>query len=122
MFVATGNDRFPGAQVARCNVTHRGVELAKPLLDYLQSNFFVSTAGFFDDAALRFTLDKLGAERVMFSTDYPFEDTVAASRWFDRAPLSDQERQSLGHGATPLPCSGSTRGFDYRPVVTIQQQ
>jgi hypothetical protein len=56
MFVATGNDRFPGAQVARCNVTHRGVELAKPLLDYLQSNFFVTTAGFFDDATLRFTL------------------------------------------------------------------
>jgi 2,3-dihydroxybenzoate decarboxylase len=107
--------RFPGAQVIlghlaetlpfaiwrvkhRYDATHRGVELAKPLLDYLRTNFFVTTAGFLDDAALRFTLNKLGTERVLFSTDYPYEHMVAAGQWFDRAPLNDQERQAVGHG------------------------
>jgi hypothetical protein len=65
--------------------------------------------------------DKLGAERVMFSTE-PVRGHSCREPLFDRARLSDQERQSLGHGATPLACSGPTRGFDYRPVVTIQQQ
>jgi predicted TIM-barrel fold metal-dependent hydrolase len=107
-------DRFPRAQVVlghlgemlpfaiwrvqhRYDVTHRGVRLSKPLLDYLRTNFYVTTAGFFEDAALRFTVDKLGAERVLFSADYPYEDMVAAGRWFDAAPLDAHERHAIGY-------------------------
>jgi predicted TIM-barrel fold metal-dependent hydrolase len=105
-------DRHPGVQVVlghlgetlpysiwrvqhRYDVTHRGVELARPLAEYLTTNFHATTSGFFDDDALRFTIDKMGVERVMFSTDYPYEDMIAAGRWLDQTALTDSERLAV---------------------------
>jgi len=101
-------DRHPGVQVVlghlgetlpyaiwrvqhRYDVTHRGVQLDKPLAQYLTDNFYVTTSGFFDDAALRFTIERMGVDRVLFSSDYPYENMVTASRWLDKAPVSDSE-------------------------------
>jgi 2,3-dihydroxybenzoate decarboxylase len=105
-------DRFPSVQIVlghlgetlpfaiwrvqhRYDVTHRGVRLQRPLLEYLRSNFHVTTSGFFDDDALRFTIDKMGADRVLFSSDYPYEDMGAAAKWFDDTTLSPPERQAI---------------------------
>lgn len=105
-------DRYPGVQIVlghlgetlpfaiwrvqhRYDVTHRGVRLEHPPAEYLRSNFYVTTSGFFDDDALRFTIDKMGADRVLFASDYPYEDMSAAATWFDDTRLSALERQAI---------------------------
>ena len=37
----------------------------------------------------------MGHERVMFATDYPYEDIVTAGRWLETAALSSEEQQAI---------------------------
>jgi len=41
------------------------------------------------------TLRRTGEDRVMFSVDYPYEDTVEMSSWFDRLDLNGNTKQKL---------------------------
>ena len=38
----------------------------------------------------------MGVERVMFSTDYPFETVEDASTWFDNAEIPEDVRVKIG--------------------------
>ncbi len=62
---------------------------------YLKRNLFVTTSGQFDDVPLIAALSALGSDRVLFSIDYPYEDSIAASRFFDTAPLDDMTREKV---------------------------
>jgi 2,3-dihydroxybenzoate decarboxylase len=59
---------------------------------YLQRNFFATTAGAFRTQALVNTIGEMGADRVMFSVDYPYESMQEAADWFDNCPISDNDR------------------------------
>jgi predicted TIM-barrel fold metal-dependent hydrolase len=39
---------------------------------------------------------EIGADRIMFSTDWPFEDIGRAAEWFDRASISEADRVKIG--------------------------
>mgnify|MGYP000511692177 CR=1 FL=1 len=39
---------------------------------------------------------EVGADRVMFSVDYPFEDFSDAADWFDHAEISEADRRKIG--------------------------
>jgi predicted TIM-barrel fold metal-dependent hydrolase len=45
----------------------------QPLTHYMLHNFYVTTSGNFHTQILNATLAELGADRVLFSTDYPYE-------------------------------------------------
>ena len=64
--------------------------------DYVRENFFVTTSGHFSTPALINAIAEIGAERVMFSVDYPFEDFNDAADWFDHAEISEAERKVIG--------------------------
>jgi gamma-resorcylate decarboxylase len=38
----------------------------------------------------------VGADRLMFAADYPFELTSEAADWFDNAPISEPDRLKIG--------------------------
>jgi 2,3-dihydroxybenzoate decarboxylase len=38
----------------------------------------------------------MGVDHVLFSVDYPFEDTIDAASWFDSNSLSDADRLQIG--------------------------
>ena len=42
----------------------------------------------------------LGAERIMFSVDYPLEDSAEAARFIEAAPISEQDRELICWGNT----------------------
>ncbi|HVG38171.1 MAG TPA: amidohydrolase family protein [Pyrinomonadaceae bacterium] len=48
--------------------------------------------------ALRFCIDKLGIESVMWAIDYPFQPTAPAVAFLENATLSEQERKLIAHG------------------------
>ncbi len=65
--------------------------------DYLKRNFSVTTSGMDDPDVLRFCLGKLGAERVLFAIDYPYEDSATATAFLRHASLDDRERRLISH-------------------------
>lgn len=74
----------------------QGVPIKKTFLDYFQQNFYVTTAGNFRTLALRNAMEELGVGRVLFSTDYPFEEMEEASDWFDAAEIGENDKQEIG--------------------------
>jgi predicted TIM-barrel fold metal-dependent hydrolase len=73
----------------------RGSELAKPVTAYLHENFYVATSGNFHTPSLLGTLLELGADRVLFAVDYPFEEMREASEWFDGVPIAPADRDRI---------------------------
>jgi 2,3-dihydroxybenzoate decarboxylase len=62
---------------------------------YIRRNFLVTTAGACQAEALLCAVNALGADRVMFSVDYPLEDSMEAARFIEAAPVSEQDRELI---------------------------
>jgi len=71
--------------------------LQRRLQDYLCDNFYVSTSGFFNDQALINALLTIGADRILFAVDYPYEPMDPAVAWLERAPISETDRRKIAH-------------------------
>ena len=39
---------------------------------------------------------EIGADRILFSTDWPFENIDHAAKWFDAATISEADRIKIG--------------------------
>lgn len=62
---------------------------------YLKRNLWVTTSGQCDNVPLLAALAALGEERVLFSVDYPYEDSAVAGRFLDDAALDDRVREKV---------------------------
>jgi predicted TIM-barrel fold metal-dependent hydrolase len=106
-------DRHPGVNViighlgetlpfAMWRVQHiinrRGLcqDLEKNVGSYLSDNFFITTSGMFRTQALLNTMSEISSDRIMFSTDYPYESAEEAAEWFDNCPISEPDRAKMG--------------------------
>jgi predicted TIM-barrel fold metal-dependent hydrolase len=68
----------------------------KKMAEYFCANFHLTTAGNFRSQTLVDAILEIGVERVLFSTDYPFEDVSDAADWFDKAPIAEPDRRKIG--------------------------
>lgn len=64
---------------------------------YFKSNFWVTTSGMNTNPPLEFCLGLLGADRIMFAVDYPYEQTAEAVPFIRAAPLSAADRDRITH-------------------------
>lgn len=63
--------------------------------DYLKRNLFVTTSGQCDDVPLIAALSALGSDNVLFSVDYPYEESATAGRFLDSAAIDDAVREKV---------------------------
>jgi len=63
---------------------------------YFRKHFHLTTSGNFDTPALVNAMAAMGADRVMFSVDWPFEDVGEGAEWFDKAEISEADRAKVG--------------------------
>lgn len=68
----------------------------KAPMEYLRNNFYLTTSGVFRTQALLDTLLEVGADRILFSVDYPYESMEEISSWFDSCPISENDRLKIG--------------------------
>jgi predicted TIM-barrel fold metal-dependent hydrolase len=68
----------------------------KRVSDYMRENFYLTTSGQFRDAPFHCALAEMGASRLMFSIDYPYEEMASVATWFDNTVLSDADRLRIG--------------------------
>jgi 2,3-dihydroxybenzoate decarboxylase len=64
--------------------------------EYFRENFYVTTSGHFCTQSLNQAILTLGAGRVLFAVDYPFEDHAQASSWFDAVEIAEPDRIKIG--------------------------
>lgn len=80
---------------SRAQTSTAGRALAKPPSQYIRENIVITTSGVCSDAALRCSIAELGSDRVMFSTDYPYEDVDVAAHWIEGAAISESDRAAV---------------------------
>ena len=73
----------------------KAVKLQKPATEYLRTNFYATTSGNFHTPSLVATIQQMGADRVMFAVDYPFERLQDGSAWLDGAAISSEDRLKI---------------------------
>jgi len=108
-------DRYPSARVilghmgetlpfelwrfdSRAAVRPKNQQLPKKPSDIIKQNILITTSGVCSDAALLCTLEEMGEESVMFSTDYPYEDVQIAGNWINSVPITDEIRHKICWG------------------------
>ena len=79
-------------RVARAGVTPSA---KLPMSHYLRENFYITTSGNFRTQALINVILEVGADRILYSVDYPYEDVVEAMEWFNRASISESDRVKI---------------------------
>ncbi len=71
--------------------------LQRRVADYVLQNFSVTTSGLFTVPPLLLVLQTMGADRVLFSVDYPFSLNKEGRALLDAAPISDAEKENISH-------------------------
>ncbi len=108
-------DRFPTVNVVLGHMGE-GLTMALPRMDhrlrhqeprshgrhrhppshYLSTNFYLSTSGVLRSQALLNAIMEVGADRILFAVDTPFESAREISSWFDSCPISEVDRRKIG--------------------------
>lgn len=65
---------------------------------FFRRNFVITTSGVCDAAPLAHSLAALGDDKVLFSIDYPYQDSRQGGEFLDGAPVSEPVRQKIGNG------------------------
>ncbi len=74
--------------------------LAKPISEYFRSNFYVAGSGILSQRYLLQSIDLLGIDRIVYSTDYPYRFAPGgeARRFLMEAPIEDEAKRKIAHG------------------------
>jgi 2,3-dihydroxybenzoate decarboxylase len=107
-------DRFPRAQIilghggetlpyelwrldSRYALTATVRRVKRAPSEYVRDNIAITMSGQFSNVPLQAAIAALGADRVMFSIDYPYESSELAGRFMDDAPLSGDVSARVAH-------------------------
>jgi 5-carboxyvanillate decarboxylase len=63
--------------------------------EYFLEHFVITTSGVCSEPALRLCLDVLGADRILFAADFPYESVEEAVAFLDNAKVSDEVRGKI---------------------------
>lgn len=117
-------DRFPDLQVItghwgevvlfyleRIEGMAQTAKLARPFSDYVRRNVFVTPSGIGSQRYLRWAIEVVGVERILFSTGYPFVHVPpgGARRFLQEAQLSEADREKIASGNWNRLCAGIRR-------------
>lgn len=65
--------------------------------EYFRDNFCVTTSGMFGIPQFLCVYQILGADRILFAVDYPYESNEEAVRFIDAVPISDGDKEKICH-------------------------
>jgi 2,3-dihydroxybenzoate decarboxylase len=80
----------------RISQTPRGIPARRKMADYLGDNFYLTVSGNFRTPSFVDAMMEVGSDRILFSVDYPFEQTIEAAKWFDELHISERDRLKIG--------------------------
>jgi predicted TIM-barrel fold metal-dependent hydrolase len=82
----------------RCDaLLTRDSSLKRTFREYFLDHFYITTSGNFSVPALQCAIAEMGADRIIFSVDWPYASNIDARRFLEDAPLSTTDRSKLFH-------------------------
>ena len=114
MMLAGVFDRYPELQVIVghwgevvffyldriAQLDHAGLKLKRPIREYFQNNVYYTPSGILSQSYLSRTVEIVGADRLMFSQDWPYQSSVkgGARAFVEGSGLSKADKEALAHG------------------------
>lgn len=74
------------------------VKLQHPVSHYFKNNIWITTSGVAWEPAIKFCMDVLGPERVLYAMDYPYQQSSDEVAAYDRMDLSAEHKAMLMQG------------------------
>ncbi|WP_231408894.1 amidohydrolase family protein [Ralstonia solanacearum] len=105
-------DRHPNLQVIlghwgelvmfyleRLAMLDRVSKLQRPFVDYVRNNLYLTASGMFSSAYLHQAIEAVGPDRILFSTDYPYQYRPGgdARRFLETLQLNDDDKRKFAH-------------------------
>ena len=66
--------------------------------DVFSRNFYITTSGNFSDPAMVCSLQEMGADRILFSVDWPFVPNALGTDWIERLQLNAEDKAKILNG------------------------
>ena len=84
----------------RLNSLARVAHLQRPIADYIRQNLYVTPSGMWSQSYFQRTLELVGPERILFSTDYPYQYRPGrlGRSFIEEAALSPEQKELFAHG------------------------
>ena len=78
----------------------RVTKLDRPVADYFRQNLYVTPSGMWSQAYLQRSLEVVGPERIILSTDYPYQYRPGrpGRAFLEAATLSPEDKERFAHG------------------------
>jgi uncharacterized protein len=71
---------------------------SRSIAEVFHQHFHITTSGYFTLPPLLCALEVVGADRILFSIDYPFSSTQTGREFLDSLPLNPADMQKIAHG------------------------
>ena len=68
----------------------------KNFTEYFRENFHITVSGNYCTEALLCSMQVIGTDRILFSTDWPFENVDYSAAWMDNVDIDEADRQKIG--------------------------
>ena len=69
-----------------------------PFRDTFREHFWITTSGAFSTPSLLCCVMEMGADRILFSVDYPFVPNAPGVKWMEHVPLGPEDRTKILSG------------------------
>jgi predicted TIM-barrel fold metal-dependent hydrolase len=80
-------------------VLSRGTKhLQRSVKEYFDEHFYITTSGYFSVPPFLCALQVIGADRLMFSIDYPFSPNTVGRDFLKLLPISPDDMEKITHG------------------------
>jgi 2,3-dihydroxybenzoate decarboxylase len=66
--------------------------------EIFREHFWITTSGNFSDAALLCSMMELGADRILFSVDYPYVENQPGMDWMAHLAISTEDKDKIYSG------------------------
>ena len=83
---------------SRAQKIGRSPRTERSMAEYFKDNFVFTTSGVEDPLALRYSIDKMGIDNVIWAIDYPYQPMEPAVKFIEDFDCTDAERHALCHG------------------------
>jgi len=71
--------------------------LERTITETFCENFWVTTSGLFTDPPFMLLLQIIGADRILFSVDYPYASIPQGRAFLDDLPVSPADKEKISH-------------------------
>ena len=72
--------------------------LPRPVSQTITSHVHVTTSGFFTETPFLALLQTFGADRILYSVDYPFSDNATGLAFLNKLPVSPDDKLKIASG------------------------